>query len=98
MNTKRRFKKGSDVWFVDAEFRHGVEVAFPEWGRYVKPTRNGFCLVDVYFGSVEFNETALFKTKEECENFIQEEIKKMVLGRNHKDSHYFGVKEDDTNA
>lgn len=98
MKTKRRFKKGSDVWFVDSEFRNKVETAFPEWGKYVKSTRKGFCLIDTFFGNVEFNKECLFATKEECENFIQEEIKKMVLGYNHKDSHYFGVKEDDTNA
>ena len=75
--------RGQIVWFTDAEFRDGKEVVYPEWGRYVKSTKKGFCLIDAFFGKVEFNKEFLFETKEECEKYIQEEIKNITIRRNH---------------
>ena len=69
-------KKGDKVWFVDIAFNeHCVEVPFAECGILVEDKRNGYCIVNHYFGNFEIIKDALFKTKEDCEKYIARGVK-----------------------
>lgn len=68
-------KKGDSVWFVDSGWEHEKYIYYPEHGIFLEDRNNGYCLIHVYFGDFEIAKDALFKSEEDCKNFLRGETK-----------------------
>lgn len=66
---------GDVVWFVDGGCKYGKPYYYAEYGTIKTIVEEDYFIIGSYFGDFGIAKDRLFKTKEECEEFIKGESK-----------------------